>query len=146
MHPPKTKKAPIQIEDSIEELSTRTLQQAFSKAGFNVVLDEKDADLVFKGRINNFWIQEFAIYGLVVVERSEANVEFGVVLIDRGHGKNIWLDVKTSRVKPKPTLLRFTPTSQSEKVINEAFNQVIYSILSDKELVAAIDGFIRSRK
>ncbi len=140
-------RTPILIEDNIEELSTRTLQKAFSKAGFNVVLDEKDADLVFKGRINNFKVQDVDC-GLHN-EYSEANVEFDVVLIDRVHGKNLWFDVKRSYLKSRlytDTLLPNEEALMNEKILNEVFNKVINSIVKDFYLYIAINDFIKSKK
>ena len=133
------KSTPIVVEDDIEELSTRVLREAFSKTGFNVVTDEEEADLVFKGRINTFWVQE--IMG-ALSESSEADVEFDVVLIDRLGKNNVWFDVKSSHVEASSMI---DVSSSDEEVVNEALNEVVESIVSDAELLAAVRNFAASK-
>ncbi|MFQ6011972.1 MAG: YajG family lipoprotein, partial [Nitrososphaerales archaeon] len=135
------KRTPIATEDGIIEPSTQTLREAFSTAGFNVVMQEEDADLVFKGRINSFWIQEMAVGTLS--EHSVAEVEFDVAVVDRFHEKIIWFDVKRSRIKSGRSM---DATHLNEETLNQAFNKVVTSILDDHDLRAAISDFVRSKE
>jgi hypothetical protein len=132
------KNASVTIEGSVVELSTRTLRDAFSTAGFNVVDNENNADLVFKGRINTFWVIEIRDR----IEYSQGIVEFDVVLIDKARMENIWYDVKRSVVKSEPAST--DTTLQNIKVINAAFNRIINFIVNDSELRTVVDSFIQS--
>jgi len=142
------------IEDGVIELSTKTLREAFFNAGFNVVEEQKNADLVFKGRINEFWVQESLCevshfydntgcrYGWSS-EFSVADVELDVAFIDRIHGECIWFNVKKSHVKSKPDTI--DTTHQNVTMLKEALNNVVNSILTDAKLHRALNNFIRSK-
>lgn len=136
------KPKPVTVQGGIVQLSKKTLQDAFSNAGFTLVTNEKEADLVFKGRINAFWVKEIRKRE----EHSEAEVEFDVVFIDKARGENIWFDVKRSHVKSEPTSVGMPDTTrQNIEVINEAFKDVVNSILNDNNLLKAISDFIELR-
>jgi len=138
------KKTPILIDDGVIDLSSRTLRQAFSNQGFNMVKDENSADLVFKGRINRFWVQEILSSSAFSGSgQSEAEVAFDVALIDRVHAKTIWFDVKACLIKSGKAI---DTTTQNEIAINEAFSKVITSIIHDEALRMAIRDFIKSKK
>ncbi len=135
------KSTPIVIDGSVADLSTRVLREAFTDAGFSLV-DEPGADVILRGRINSFWVQEFATgFG---PEQTEAEVEFDVVLVDKMRGKNIWFDVKKARVTSKPSGIDIT--SQNQKVIAQALNEVVAAVVSDAKLTAAINDFIRTKE
>ncbi|MDH3892658.1 MAG: hypothetical protein OEV49_16460 [candidate division Zixibacteria bacterium] len=136
------KKSPIIIDDSLVELSALAFRGAFAESGFNVVFDEAEADLVFKGRINVFWVQEFTP-GLVP-QHSEADIEFDVVLIDRIHDVNLWYDVKKSHVES--ILDGMDVTVQNEQIINRALYDVIASVLKDDQLAVAVGKFVEQNK
>ncbi len=136
------KPKPIILQGGVVELSTRTFREAFSNAGFSIAENEKDADLIFKGRINRFTAWESGVGTLQ--ERSEADVELDVVFIDRLNKKNIWFDVKRSHVKSKPASM--DTTLQNIEALNEAFGNVVNSILNDDGLQMALDDFIRTKE
>ena len=134
------KNTPVMIGVEIERLAIHSFRKAFSEAGFNIVDDHDSADLVFKGRINTFWVQEYSTAW--APQHSEAEVELDVVLIDKARAKNIWFDVKKARAVTKPNTMDVT--IENEWVINEAFNQVVSSIVNDSELTQAVNDFVGS--
>jgi len=136
------KRTPILIDDGVVEISTKTLQEAFGKLGFNIVDDEHSADLIFKGRINKFWVKEF-LSSRSGSGQSEAEVTFDVALFDRVGVKTIWFDRKVSHIKSGSSL---DPTSHNKIIINEAFCKVISSIIHDEEMRKAIRDFIQKKK
>ena len=136
------KNTPVMIGVEIERLAIHSFRKAFSEAGFNVVDDRDSADLVFKGRINKFWVQEFATGW--APEHSEADVELDVVMIDRAGEKNIWFEIKSSHVTTKPTASDIT--SENQRIINQAFNEVVSSIVNDSALAQAVNDFVSSKE
>jgi hypothetical protein len=136
------KNTPVMIGVEIERLAIHSFRKAFSEAGFNIVDDHDSADLVFKGRINKFWVQEFATGW--APEHSEADVELDVVMIDRAGEKNIWFEVKSSHVTTKPTVSDIT--SENQRIINQAFNEVVSSIVNDSALAQAVNDFVSSKE
>ena len=140
-----SKSTPVISEENIEELSARVVGEAFSKAGFNVVTDEEKADLVFKGSINAFWVQEVA---KLFEELAVADVEFDVVLVDKLRERNIWSDVKRNHAVTSGGTMNFAAqdvTRLDEETLNEALNGVIESIVGDAKLVSAVKDFTRSK-
>lgn len=136
------KNTPVMIGVEIERLAIHSFRKAFSEAGFNIVDDHDSADLVFKGRINKFWVQEFATGW--APEHSEADVELDVVMIDRAGKKNIWFEVKSSHVTTKATASDIT--SENQRIINQAFNEAVSSIVSDSALAQAVNDFVSSKE
>jgi hypothetical protein len=136
------KSTPVVIGVEIERLAIHAFRKAFSETGFKIVDVQDNADLVFKGRINRFWVQEFATGW--APEHSEADVELDVVMIDRAREKNIWFDVKSSHVTTRPTPSDIT--SENQRIINQAFNEVVSSIVSDSRLAQAVDDFVSSKE
>jgi uncharacterized lipoprotein YajG len=131
---------PVLTDNDIEEITTSAIRTTFSKMGFNVVMDEKNADLLLKGRINNFWVKEVGAGS--ISEHSEAVVELDIVLINKIQEKNIWFDVKKGTSKSGWSA---DTTHKNERIMNEALNNVIISIINDEELILAINNFIGSR-
>lgn len=131
---------PVLTDNDIEEITTSAIRTTFSKMGFNVVMDEKNADLLLKGRINNFWVKEVGAGS--ISEHSEAVVELDIVLINKIQEKNIWFDVKKGTAKSGWSA---NTTHKNERIMNEALNNVIISIINDEELILAINNFIGSR-
>jgi uncharacterized lipoprotein YajG len=136
------RKTPVRIGVEIERLAIHAFREAFSDAGFNLVDDQNNADLVFKGRINTFWVQEYSTAW--APQHSEAEVEFDVVLIDKARAKNIWFDVKKALAVTKPTTMDIT--LENERIICEAFNQVVSSVVKDSELAQAVNDFANSKE
>lgn len=136
------RRTPVRIGVEIERLAIHAFREAFSDAGFNLVDDQNNADLVLKGRINTFWVQEYSTAW--APQHSEAEVEFDVVLIDKARAKNIWFDVKRARAVTKPNTMDIT--LENERIISEAFNQVVSSIVNDSELTQAVNDFVGSKE
>ncbi len=135
------KKTPIVIEETIDSLSTRALRKAFAKTGFDVVEDESTADLLVKGRINSFWVQE---YQRGASQHTEATVEFDVAVFDRVSDDPMWFDVKRSHIRSEPNTIDVS--YQNERVLRRAFSEVIASILNDGEFALAIEDFVATNK
>ena len=136
------KGTPILIDGGVIGLTTKTLQDVFAQQGFNIVETENSADLIFKGRIKKFWVQEY-LSSRPGSEQSEAEVTFDVALIDRVRAKTIWYDLKISHVKSGGSL---DTTAHNEIIINAAFSKVISSIIHDEDMKIAIKDFIQKRK
>lgn len=134
----------VTLEKDIEDVVTENIRSEFSRNGFNITQDRDSADLVLLGRINNFIVKELGAGNFT--ERSEAMVELDIALFDRKLDKKLWYDVKTCTPKKKYAGLKGDATSNDEIVINDAFSEVIASILNDTELMAAINGFAMSKQ
>jgi hypothetical protein len=125
---------PILIIDDVDEFSMRSFALAFSKAGFVVVDDLNRADIIFKGRINKFWLQEFATgYS---PEHYEADIEYDLALIDNHDKKPRWFDIKRIHKKSKVSMTDATDLAQP--TMNEALNEAINSVLSDPAFNGAV--------
>ena len=117
----------ILINDDVEEFCMRSFALAFSKAGFAVVDDLNKADIIFKGRINKFWLQEFATgYS---PEHCEADIEYDLALIDNHNKEPRWFDVK--RIHKRSQVTMIDATDFALPTMNEALNDSIKSVLSD---------------
>lgn len=131
-------RTPIIMDESIEDSPKKNLEMAFSNAGFNI-FDNGSADLTIKGRINKFWVEErTGMSG----ERSEAEVEWDLVLIDKS-GKKLWYGIKRANAI-SPNSLSDT-TYQNEKTLKQAIEKVLRSILNDNDFITAIKN-LRAEK
>jgi hypothetical protein len=127
---------PITIESTVASLCSSELRKALTAAGYKVIDEVQSADLVLRGRINVFWVQEYVTgYSL---EHSEAEIELDLGLFSPTGQDPLWYDVKRSFVKSGQ---KIDATVVNEELMNEAFQGVIHDLLGDENLVAAIEAY-----
>ena len=131
---------PIVLKEELEVESAGAFRAAFARAGFKVVTEEAEADLILKARFEEFWVQETVGFTDVY---SDARVGIDLTLIDRVRGDTIWSGVKTSYARNSS----FSGmTSKSQMSINQALNDVIASILRDSQFVAAVASWVEASR
>ena len=109
----------------------------FSFESFKLLNKRKITSIRIKGRINKFWIQEFATG--YTPEHCEADVEFDLALIDNHNKKTMWFDVKRIHKKSKVSMTDITELDQP--TMNEALNEAIDSVLGDAAFSGSVNGY-----
>jgi hypothetical protein len=130
------KSTPITIEGTVAALCTKELREALATCGFRIVDAPEMADVVLRGRINAFWIQEYVTgYSL---EHSEAEVELDVALFPSMEEDPLWYDVKRSFETSKPQM---DATAINESLMNQAFRKTVAAIVSDGDLARTVESY-----
>lgn len=128
------KQTPILIEDSLGTYLSSILKAALRQERISVEENTDFADIIMKGRVNEFWLQEFA--SGYASEYCEAKIELDLALFNKLSDSPIWYDIKRSRVKSKSTIIDIS--SQNEKIMNQAINEIIVSLLADSTFRSAL--------
>lgn len=134
------KSTPIVIDTRLDSLITGFFEEAFIQMGFKVLDTETDADLIFKGRINKFWLQEFATG--FSKEHCEGTVELDVAIFADNVSEPIWFDVKNSTIITNKSM--FDISAQDERIINETLNDAIRMVIEDAEFIVALKMYCAS--
>lgn len=129
------KSTPVIIKGGLNVILRDILISQFKKAGFIVVANQLQADVIFKCRINTFWVQEYVgTFG----EYSKAKVELDVIFLNANDDEKLWYDVKGNENKSNSTI--WDISGQNEKIINIAMYDTIEQILNDQELLDILDS------